>query len=219
MYIAFVARITGAPADPEPDEKNSSCPAFCAGKKYCHFFLPGTWFGTRMTDTRDPDLLSGLRLTVYYVGQQKIHIMCLIKTHKEPRIAQNDIEVWKVLTPKGLSPFQGYQYHPGMNKPACAKTGPVPAEQQEINGGYLHAFRSKEKAEGYTQLQSYQKIVKLYGGRPVVQCIFEEYVVRRMVIPKGSVYYEGMDDDICAERLYWPEEGTAHPNPAEFKQV
>ena len=172
-----------------------------------------------MTDTRDPDLLSGLRLTVYYVGQQKIHIMCLIKTHKEPRIAQNDIEVWKVLTPKGLSPFQGYQYHPGMNKPACAKTGPVPAEQQEINGGYLHAFRSKEKAEGYTQLQSYQKIVKLYGGRPVVQCIFEEYVVRRMLIPKGSVYYEGVDDDICAERLYWPEEGTAHPNPAEFKQV
>ena len=34
--------------------------------------------------------------------------MCLIKTHNEPRIAQNDIEVWKVLTPKGLSPFQGY---------------------------------------------------------------------------------------------------------------
>ena len=171
----------------------------------------------RMTDTRDPDLLSGLRLTVYYVGQQKIHIMCLIKTHKEPRIARDDIEVWKVLTPKGLSPFQGYQYHPGMNKPACAKTVPVPAEQQEINGGYLHAFRSKEKAEWYTQLQSYQKIVNLYGGRPVVQCIFEEYVVQRMLIPKGTVYYEGADDDICAERLYWPEEGTAHPNPVEFK--
>ena len=143
--------------------------------------------------------------------------MCLIKTHNEPRIAQNDIEVWKVLTPKGLSPFQGYQYHPGMNKPACAKTIPVPVEQPQIGGGYLHAFRNKEKAD--TKVQSYQKIVNLYGGRPVAQCIFEEYVVQRMLIPKGSVYYEGADDDICAERLYWPEEGTAHPNPVKIKEV
>jgi hypothetical protein len=136
--------------------------------------------------------------------------MCLIKTHNEPRIAKNDIEVWKVLTPKGLSPFLGYQYHPGMNKPACAKTIPVPVEQQEINGGYLHAFRSKEKAEGYTELHSYQKVLYMYGGHyrryPAVQYIFEEYVVQRMLIPKGSMYYEGNDDDICAECLYWPEE-------------
>lgn len=145
--------------------------------------------------------------------------MCLFKTHDEPRIAQNDIEVWKVLTPKGLSPFQGYQYHPGMNKPACAKTIPVPVEQPQIDGGYLHAFRNKEKAEGYTKGQSYQKIVNLYGGGPAVQCIFEEYVVQRMLIPKGSVYYEGADDDICAERLYWPEEGTAHPNPVKIKEA
>lgn len=142
--------------------------------------------------------------------------MCLYKTHDKPKIAQNDIEVWKVLTPKGLSPFQGYQYHPGMNKPAVLKTKPVPVTQQEIDSGYLHAFRSKEKAEGYTKVQSYQKIVNLYGGRPVVQRMFEEYVVQRMLIPKGTIYYEGANDDICAERLYWPEEGTAHPNPVNW---
>ena len=135
--------------------------------------------------------------------------MCLIKTHNEPRIAKNDIEVWKVLTPKGLSPFQGYQYHPGMNKPSGPKTIPVPAEQHMINAGYLHAFRNREKVEAY------RKLLQLYKN---VQCdTYEEYVVQRMLIPKGSVYYEGVDDDICAERLYWPEEGTAHPNPAEFK--
>lgn len=136
--------------------------------------------------------------------------MCLIKTHDKPKIAQNDIEVWKVLTPKGLSPFQGYQYHPGMNKPACAKTIPVPREQQEIDGGYLHAFRNKEKAEGYTMVQLY-KNAQYY--------IYEDYVVQRMLIPKGSIYYEGNDDDICAERLYWPEEGTAHPNPIKNWEV
>ena len=145
--------------------------------------------------------------------------MCLLKTHDEPRIAQNDIEVWKVLTPKGLSPFQGYQYHPGMNKPAVLKVKPVPVTQQEINGGYLHAFRNREKAEGYTQLQSYQKVVNLYGGRASVQKIYEEYVVQRMLIPRGTIYYEGANDDICAERLYWPEEGTAHPNPIKNWEV
>lgn len=130
-----------------------------------------------------------------------------MKTHDEPRIAQNDIEVWKVLTPKGLSPFQGYQYHPGMNKPAVLKVKPVPVTQQEINGGYLHAFRSKEKAEGYTKLQLY-KNVQYY--------IYEEHAVQRMIIPKGTIYYEGANDDICAERLYWPEEGTADPSPVKW---
>ena len=136
--------------------------------------------------------------------------MCLYKTHDEPKVAQSNIEVWKVLTPKGLSPFQGYQYHPGMNKPSVLKIKPVPVEQQEINGGYLHAFRNKEKAEGYTKLQLY-KNAQYY--------IYEEYVVQRMLIPKGSEYYEGMDDDICAERLYWPEEGTADPNNVKTEEV
>ena len=120
--------------------------------------------------------------------------MCLYKTHDEPRIAQNDIEVWKVLTPQGLSPFQGYQYHPGMNKPSGPKAIPVPVEQHQIDGGYLHAFTSMEKAYGYTQLHWY------YDGE-----IFEDYVVQKMLIPKGTVYYEGNDNDICAECLYWPE--------------
>ena len=130
--------------------------------------------------------------------------MCLFKTHNEPKIAQNDIEVWKVLTPIGLSPFQNHQYHPGMNKPACAKTVPVPVEQKYINGGYLHAYISREKAEDHTVL---------------LREIFEDYMVQRMLIPKGSIYYEGTNDDICAERLYWPEEGTVHPNPVKIKEV
>jgi len=142
--------------------------------------------------------------------------MCLFKTHDEPRIAQNDIEVWKVLTPKGLSPFQGYQYHPGMNKPSCPKVKPVPAEQLTIDGGYLHAFRKREKAEDYIKPMSFRTV---NGVAAITWESFEEYVVQRMLIPKGSVYYEGDDDDICAERLYWPEEGTAHPNPVKIKEV
>lgn len=134
--------------------------------------------------------------------------MCLCKTHNEPKIAHHDIEVWKILTDKGLSPYLDYQYHPGMNKPACAKTMPVPVEQQHIRGGYLHAYVSHKRAEEYTVLL--QKIPPK---------IFEDYVVQRMLIPKGSIYYEGANDDICAECLYWPEEDTVHPNPIKIMEI
>lgn len=128
--------------------------------------------------------------------------MCLRKTHDEPRIAQDDIVVWKVLTPKGLSPFQGYRYHPGMNKPARAKT--VPAEQQWIYDGYLHAYTSRETAVMHAYVIFPRRL---------------EYVVQRMLIPKGTIYYEGANGDICAERLYWPEEGTAAPDNVKTKET
>lgn len=144
--------------------------------------------------------------------------MCLRKTHDEPKIAQNDIEVWKVLTDKGQSPYQGYQYRPGMNRPECAKTTPVPVEQHDINGGYLHAYTSREKAEERKRLRMYEVMHKV-GGDCFLSAYFEEGVVQRMLIPRGSLYYEGDDDDICSERLYWPEEGTAHPNPIILKEV
>lgn len=144
--------------------------------------------------------------------------MCLFKTHNEPKIAQDDIEVWKVLTDKGLSPYRDYQYHPGMNKPACAKTVPVPVEQEYINGGYLHAYKTKEKAELCTKIRSYEKTVNLAGDITFVQ-VYKEYVVQRMLIPKGSIYYDGADGDICAERLHWPEEGAVHPNPVKIKEI
>ena len=131
--------------------------------------------------------------------------MCLKKTHDEPKIAQDDIEVWKVLTLWGESPFKGYQYQPGMNKPSCAETTPVPREQREINGGYLHAFRKKEKAKQYADtLQDYYDSFNDY------------YLVYRMLIPRGSIYYEGEDGDICSERLYWPDEDAVHPNPVKW---
>ena len=122
--------------------------------------------------------------------------MCLYKTHEEPRIAQDDIEVWKVLTYEGLSPYQNYPYHPGMNKPTLQSVVPVPVEQSQITVGYLHAYRNKEKAELYATKFNY---------------IFDviDYAVQRMLIPKGTAYYEGDDDDICSKCLYWPEEETA----------
>lgn len=119
--------------------------------------------------------------------------MCLIKTHDEPKIAQADIEVWKILTNKGLSPYHEYQYHHGINKPAEHKE--IPIEQRLINGGYLHSYRKKEMAE-----------------LNVLKCIWiigVEHVIHRMIIPKGTAYYEGDNGDMCSECLYWPEEETA----------
>ena len=123
--------------------------------------------------------------------------MCLIKTHDEPKIAQNDIEVWKVLTDEGLSPFQDYQYHLGINKPAEQRA--IPVEQLLIDDGYLHVYRDKETAELNTAMLN-----RILGSFANFEPI--EHVVQRMLIPKGTAYYEGDDGDICAECLYWPEE-------------
>lgn len=147
--------------------------------------------------------------------------MCLYKTHNEPKIAQDDIEVWKVLISEGLSPFQNYPYHPGMNKPLKLKE--IPLEQMHINDGYLHAYRDKETAESSMRAHAYFQHLQLVyqpyqpAGNNIVVDIetdteaFEPagYVVQRMIIPKGTVYYEGYSGDICAECLYWPEEETA----------
>ena len=144
--------------------------------------------------------------------------MCLYKTHNEPRIAQNDIEVWKMLTSEGLSPFQNYPYHPGMNKPLKLKE--IPLEQMHINDGYLHAYSDKETAESMMRTHAYfQQLHLVYqpyqiaGNNVVIDFeanteAFEPvgYMVQRMIIPKGTVYYLGYSGDICAECLYWPEE-------------
>lgn len=149
--------------------------------------------------------------------------MCLYKTHNEPRIAQNDIEVWKMLTSEGLSPFQNYPYHPGMNKPLKQKE--IPLEQMHINDGYLHTYRDKETAESMMDAHAYfQHLHLVYqpyeiaGNNIVIDFeadtnAFEPagYMVQRMIIPKGTVYYEDHSGDICAECLYWPEEETAAP--------
>lgn len=119
--------------------------------------------------------------------------MCLRKTHVEPKIAQDDIEVWKVLTNEGLSPYQNYQYHPGINKPVKQRV--IPVKQLLITDGCLHAYRKKEMAKEFR-----------------LNCMWidgVEHVIHRMIIPKGTAYYEGDDGDVCSECLYWPEEETA----------
>lgn len=123
--------------------------------------------------------------------------MCLIKTHDEPKIAQDDIEVWKVLTYEGLSPYLDYPYHPGMNKPLEQKE--IPLDQMLIEDGYLYAYSDKETAELNAAMLN-----RILGSFANFEPI--EHVVHRMLIPKGTVYYEGDDGDICAECLYWPEE-------------
>ena len=144
--------------------------------------------------------------------------MCLYKTHNEPKIAQYNIEVWKVLTDEGRSLFQDYTYHLGMNKPAEQKE--IPTEQMQIGDGYLHAYRYKERAEAmlesyayFQQLHMVYQPYQLAGNSFVIDIetgneAFEPvgYVVKRMIIPKGTAYYEGNSGDICAECLYWPPE-------------
>lgn len=163
-----------------------------------------------MTDTRDPDLLSGLRLTVYYVGRlKKERRMCLRKKHDEPMVAREDIEVWKVLDSGSIAPHQAYRYRRGLNVPDVPSRG-VGDTGAEIGPGWLHAFRYRDWAIGEAELLSLTSWYDNDGKDRVFTAV-------RMLIPRGSKYYIGRDGDICSSALYWPEEGTAHPNPVEFK--
>lgn len=129
--------------------------------------------------------------------------MCLRKMHTRPKVAENDIEVYKVLDDRGKSPYMEYSYHHGLNAPATHQTGD--GDGEEIGSGYLHAYRVKGIAEFEASrlddaLDRFHRRVRAFP-RPNTRLL-----VLKMYIPAGVPYYEGTYGDICAEALYWPEE-------------
>lgn len=139
--------------------------------------------------------------------------MCLYTENKVPRIAREDIKVYKVMhvvkssegevpgidepVTYGVPPyFSGYIYVKGLNKPRTESKPPKETCSQYycVEEGYLHAF------------------VDWFRAAKRVTCLKEEnpdsfyYDIVEMYIPAGTKYYTGDDHDIAAEALYWPEE-------------
>lgn len=118
--------------------------------------------------------------------------MCLITADKEPLIAEEDILVYKWLSFNKRAPFTGYKYHWGKNvaRP-CEESWHNAVTVNEdgkfcINGGWLHAFNPKTCGE--IDFSLFQKS----GER-----------IEKMYIPKGTEYYIGERNDICAKVLEW----------------
>jgi hypothetical protein len=130
--------------------------------------------------------------------------MCLFTADREPKIAQEDITVYKVMRVSkvdkyayGIPPYQDlYTYRPGLNIPSFKAETPAPKESQywySVGKGYLHAYADIRpaviKAEALNSHRYYSMSVN------------------KMHIPAGTAYYLGNDHDIASEALYWnPEE-------------
>lgn len=117
--------------------------------------------------------------------------MCLVSKTKFPKIALRKIKVYKILTDFNKSPiFGNYQYAKGINIPVkeSKKSSYRTSKSCIINGGYLHAYRTKSEAEfayaNYTKPINYH-IVEMYIP------IFTRYCI--------GIY--GID--ICAKKLIW----------------
>ena len=101
--------------------------------------------------------------------------------------AHKDIVVYKVLfsnsTYKNCSIFERFLYKPGLNYPKIPSSHKL-FEKSQIWGGWLHAYLDEKDA----------LIVSTWD-------VFA--FVAKMIIPKGTKYILGKNNDICASCLKW----------------
>ena len=130
--------------------------------------------------------------------------MCLYST-KERLIAEEDIVVYKILCELSniklhscsyyRAPYNDmYEYNEGMNYPNGAEDITTEYDYNSckvkvIHGGFLHAFKTLESAR-----------LELQGWHDSEYC---KYFITEMVIPKGTAYYDGEGNDVCANALRW----------------
>lgn len=127
--------------------------------------------------------------------------MCLtpLKTRKFlwwtfPKIqrAKKNIIVYKILSFHNNPPFQKFLYERGCNYPMLFQNSKQIRKKSNvfvsITYGWLHAFTNEHAAERYIER------MLLWP---------ENYKICKMIIPRGTKYILGKEDDICAKCLRW----------------
>lgn len=118
-----------------------------------------------------------------YIKDSQNILNKLIKQIK-PLIAKEDIIVYKVLDQNNYSPYRAYKYTEGFH---YYETGDIIPEVGKCSTDIiikkgLHSYSSYTIAS--TRRNSTDKIVK-------------------MIIPKGSKYFIGKNEDIVSDNLIW----------------
>ena len=129
--------------------------------------------------------------------------MCLSTNEMNPKIAEENIPVWKVIGRDGLSPYYcEFKWKRGLNMAVDDGESEEPTEVVReslfhsglyfIESGWLHAFSNEQTAKN------------------VFRQDFDEtqYKLAKMYIPKGTHYYTGKyggtENAVCAKQLYFP---------------
>lgn len=141
--------------------------------------------------------------------------MCLYSLNIMPKVAEEDIEVYKVLKLKAngkyYAPFMNdsrytsYTYHKGVNEPEKLFDPKYKYEHApyccfgniyyEVSRGWLHAYRREEDAKQYVRYNPPTGYELAAGIKKVVV---------KMIIPKGSEYYVNFNgSEIAADKLVW----------------
>jgi hypothetical protein len=99
--------------------------------------------------------------------------MCLERV-SEKKVAEKNIFCWKKLTIGGKSLVHDYQYVPGVVQPQVHIHVKERWDSREIDPGY-HSWVDQERTDRYGEKHT-EKVNHLF------------------VIPKGTVYYEGLEN-------------------------
>ena len=151
--------------------------------------------------------------------------MCLFSRKQEPKIADKDIPVYKCLSISNLAPYvPTYEYHKGMNyakRPTRDITMKFQWNDEDrtvmedgkvayvFDDGWLHSLRPIDTPQA--MLDWMRTAMRFTFSRNVAK----EIKLVKMYIPKGTKYYEGLDEDYCSECLEWREGASEYPEEEE----
>lgn len=131
--------------------------------------------------------------------------MCLITPHKEKKIAEEDMIVYKTLSPDKRSVLQSFLYElDKLYETEIIKSGDYcPADEYArhmLNGaGYSCAPSSHliSISEGFHSCRTYDRATKMQDPpERIFSC----------TIPKGSEYYEDLSDLLVSNKIIINEE-------------
>lgn len=114
---------------------------------------------------------------------------------KEPLIAKKAFTVYKVLMKNNKSPYQWYQYHPGVNLSAEKFTSTV--EDNDWGSNRWHLEISKGLHAMATELDAKKKRAQLNDGN-------SNHKIVEFIVPAGTPYFLSDDKkEVVSLKLNW----------------
>ena len=140
-----------------------------------------------------------------------------------PRIALRDIEVYKVLTKEGKSPYQDYQYEFNQEtKQFFLKSNKCISGTIDIYEGY-HSYSKKCRFvksfydnTTYTYITVFPKKRKENPNTFISGLsYYNNNVIYKAIIPKGTIYYQNRDGEYVSEKIIVTDE-LVKPNGKNY---
>lgn len=124
--------------------------------------------------------------------------MCLYvhPDHKEVRMAEKDIHVWKIISISNESAYLHFKYTKNTTYKTAMKAYPsFVSEKVKVDEGF-HAYLWKPRINHHSVFP----VFSVAGNIPFVDS-HGEYKIVEFIIPEGALYYEGLHGDIVSNKI------------------